>query len=739
MDVPLIVKPIVKYNKEYFEIWHNRGKKHILSPIRPYFYSYKKDLEVKEDVTVTPIKAKALSNMKEKTFFKYEFNLRTSLVDARKDGITFEDTIPFVIRNRIDNPDIFRKFRNSNPLVFLWLDIEQYCPSNEPFPSYEDRIISIAWCTNDRIIHCVYLKEDTTTDKELLTTFLREYEKIDPDVLVVFNKTYDIPTIIRRCERNKIDTKPISRDSKEPSFDKHGNLEIGGRVIYDVYDSAKEDQSLSGNVSNRGLKAVSDYFGFKSKREPLTNKEIQKYIGKKELTDYNKDDVRRTLFLFDVYWGNIEFNANDLGIPLSEALDLNISNLGLIVIGDAHREQHIIADGTNEDRFPEIFSRGKSQFESNYEGALVDIARTGLFEPIYKADYGSMYPTIMAEFNLSPDTTTLLGFESYGEFTITEEANWFIYRIPDKELNKTMVIQVLKHVKGFSAELVKKFLKERSEYKRLWKQTDKKEYQVKSDNRKVKANGGVYGNQGFGKHPFGFVPIAIATTGLGRECATLLIDILNRLYPESVIEWDTDGVYFSAKNVDEDKIQSLFITELEQRFKKKLELTIDVDEYDKGYFYKAKNYVLQKGDTIIYHGVAMKGRNKDLLKKNLIQDLAVAKLSRQPTQPIIDKYMELNFPLKYFAMNVTLRRNIKQYKNPESTLSSKMALRAKEILKKKIEIGSIYHYVKTNKGYELLELADIKDIDKEYYRNEIKTVADIFQVVLKKPDVNKWL
>jgi len=737
MEVPLIVKPIVKYNKEYFEIWHNGCKKHIQAPIKPYFYSYQSDL-VSGDVDITKLKAKALSNMKERTFYKYEFNLRSELTKVIEDGVTFEDNIPFIIRNRIDNPDVFRKYRNSNELTFLFLDIEQYCPPSEPFPSYEDRILSIAWCGNDRIIKCVYLKEGNTNDKKLLQLFLREYEKINPDVIVCFNKTYDMPTIIRRCQRNGVDIKRFSRDSSIPQLDKHGNVNIGGTIVYDVYDSVKEDQSLTGNVPNRGLKAVSDYFGFKSDRKPLTNKEIQMYVGKKELTDYNKDDIRRTLLLFDIYWDNIEFNANDLGIPLDEAIDLNISNLGLIVMGDSHRELNIIADGKNEDRYPEIFKRKRNKFESNYEGALVDIARTGLFEPVYKADYGSMYPTIMAEFNLSPDTTTLVGFEEYSRFRITEQDNWFVYYIPDKELNKTMVIQVLKNVKGFSAELVKKFLKERSEYKKLWKKTNKKHYRVKSDNRKVKANGGVYGNQGFGKHPFGFVPIAIATTGLGRECATLLIDILDRLYPDSVIEWDTDGVYFSAKDVNKDEIQELFIDELEKKFKKKLELTIDIDDYDKGYFYKAKNYVLKKGDNIIYHGVAMKGRNKDLLKKNLIRDLAFAKLSDSPTKPIIDKYMELDFPLKFFAMNVTLRRHMSQYKNPKSTLSSRLALRAEKLLKKKPEIGSIYHYVKTNKDYELLELVSLEDIDKEYYRNEIKTVADIFQVVLKKPKVDKW-
>lgn len=739
MEVPLSVIPIVKYNKEKLQFWVNGKPKTVSAPIKPYYYSYKKDLD--NEAEVSSQRAKALSSMQERTFYKYEFKTRTELTDKRISGVTFEDNIPFTIRNRIDNPDIYRKYPHTNELKFLFLDIEQYNKPGQMFPTYNDRIISIAWCTNDRSIKCVYLKKDNTSDKKLLEVFIKHYKLIDPDVVVLFNKKYDMPTILRRCERNRIDTSIFSKNKTKPTFHKGGFVSLEGTLIYDLFDSVKDDQSLSGNVPNRGLKAVSDFFEYPKEREPIDAKKMYEYVGTPELIEYNKDDVKRSLLLFDIYWPNIEFNANDLGMPLSETLAMNITDLGLITVGDLYRDHNIIADGKNEDRYSDIFKRKKEKGESNYEGALVDIFKTGVFKPMHKVDYGSLYPTIMASFNLSPDTTTFLGFEPYEkEFKIIEEDSWFIYRIPDNVLKKTMIIQVSKTKKGFLAELVKRFLKERAEFKRLWKKTSKKKYRAKSDNRKVKANGGVYGIQGSGKHAYGFVPLAIATTGIGRVCAQLLIDILEELHPGCVVEIDTDGVYFSANNVDKDILQELFIKRLKERFKKDLDLTIDIDDFKKGYFYKMKNYVLEKENgELIFHGVAMKARNKDLLKRTLILELARAKLDGELTQPIVNKFKKLDFDLKYFAMNITLGMHMSQYVNPESTLGSRLALDAQKRYGIKPEIGNTYYYVKCNSGYKLLDTVSKPMIDRNYYLEEIDTVVEIFEEEHKAPKVDDWL
>ena len=1110
MNVPLSATPVSYGGVEKLKIWCNGTQTIIDTKIKPYFYSYE-DLHI--GAKKSTVNAIALSTYQKKKFFKYEFNTRRELYEQKRSGVTFEDSISegilYVIRNRIDMPNLFTRFPNSDDLKFLFFDIEQYTKPNEMFPTYDDRIISIAFCTNDKKIKTICLKKTTTTDKALLEKFIEEYEKINPDVLVVYNKTYDIPTLINRCIASQISTTSFSKNKTKPFLNRKNVPFIDGVVVYDVYDSARDDQTLTGNVENRGLKAVSDYFDFKGEREPLKAKHISEYIGTKELIDYNRDDVKRLLWLFDIYWPGIEYTANDLKVPLNLALDMSITKLGLIVMGDEYKKRNIIADGRNYDRYPQIFQRKKKIGEPNYRGALVDIARTGLFIPLYKADYSSMYPKIMSEFNLSPDTTTLLMFEPYGEFKIVEEENAFVYYIPDDVLKKTMVIQVLKKP-GFFALLVKKFLDERSEEKTLFKKTGDKEHETKSNNSKVKANGGVYGNQGSANHPFGFAPIAVATCGIGRECAQLLIDILNKLYPNCVIEWDsvtgdtpvfirnkgkkeidiipiedlsdgslrnyvdgietltragwknleyvychevdkmiytvdtrgaridvtgdhslfsngktvlpkdlkkndvidiypqtdfggnskkinkemawflgfflsdgtitvrnrnkeikkrfgaqnnfckigtsyelkignlnlsmlehaktilknefgldskiydignvpnyrynyykldvitkrknismkerseyskkrkriirniinmcyckdkktkkvpkqilnasndtivaffdgltdgdghivtnekgfgmwsfggkfkpfiagvaylldrrgitynmscrkdklnitqirthkpkefcthnvkkghpgivtkvlkerkkqnvydlstedgtfvagigrvichnTDGIYFTinVEKFNKNIIIDEFNKQLKQKFGKDLNLTIDIDKYDAGYFYKAKNYLLKKGDKIIYHGVAMKARSKDALSKNLIQELAKAKLNNKPILTIMKKYKKLDFPLKDFAMNITMGMPLFQYKNKNS-LAPRLAIRAEKELGIKIQPGNQYYYVKQKDDYELLELTSLGKIDKQYYMDEVIRILKMFDTTLVVDNIDKWL
>ena len=725
MNVPLVVNTVAEKDSEKLSIWFDGKNKIIKAPTNPYFYT-SKELNI-PCIKLSVVEKIRLSDYQPKRFYKYEFNTRKDLVKYRSE-FSYEDNIPFLIRCRIDFPNMFTKYGQTKELKFLYFDVEQFCPEGKLFPTFDDRIISIAWCTNDRKIKCAYLKKENETDKKLLERFIEEYVKIDPDVIVGYNhKEYDLPLIFERCKINNIDLKPFSKNNTEPFKGGKNRLSIEGRICYDILDSTRSDQSLTGNVPNKGLKVVSNHFGFKETMKPLEGSEISKYIGTKELIQYNKEDVSRTLLLFDVYWDGITYLAEDLKIPLNDALNLSTTDLSLVTIGDFFREHNIVSNGDNITRYPEIFQRQKKAGEANYQGALVFIKKRGLFTPILKADYGSMYPSIVATFSFSPDTCTILDYEPYkkGGFRIEEDKNTFTYYIPDSALRKTVVVQVVKK-KGFLSEAVHKFLTERAKFKKEWKETGSKVARARSDIAKVKANGGIYGATGSGRNPFGFAPIAVATTGIGRECIKLLIDVLEKLYPGSVVEVDTDGVYFTAENWNEERIIHYFNIELEKKFKKKLDLTIDVDAYDCGYFHRAKNYILKKGDNIILHGAAMKASSKDNISKSLIKDLARAKLNGKSTDPTVVRYKQnlTDFPLQDFAMQVQMGMHLHQYKN-KNCISVNIAMQAQKHFKLKPRIGNNYHYIKTNGGYTLYQLTKKKDIDFKYYRKKVDKILEM--------------
>lgn len=873
MKVPLSVKNFPRGNKEVMQIWFDGQSKIVNAPIRPYFYSEK---DIKTNGIRKTVKKIRLSDYKKNTFYKHGFNNVYQVPRNRKSGVTYEDNIPFILRVRVDKPNFYTKFPNKNKLKFLFLDIEQYTGKESYFPTYNDRIISIAYCTNDKKMQYLYLNKDSKSDQDLLEFFVKDFAKINPDVVVAYNKNYDIPTIIRRCEEGDVDTKPLTRINKKPYLGGKSNIEIPGRVIYDVYDSVKGDQSLTGNVPNRGLKAVSDYFGFETEHDVIDTSKTYKYVGTETLKKYNIDDVKRLLHLFEIYFPNIIETAEQLKIPLSEAVDLSTTDLGIIVMGEMYNERNIVANGLNYDRYPGIFQRKDN--EAAYQGALIGIKKKGLFKPIIKADFScvddktecltrrgwkkyyelqpneeivtwnskndtfeyevpekintydydgklinietrflsmnvtpnhrvyyyngrkfksngnhndrkkifvnradklhtyidipitsklgghtpehlkpyiplmawiiteasisnepritmsqrkcaslkdsvahlrqvikmsgvpfkekkgknradtefflstdtsrmilslmgndgkhipdfifdcnyktrrefikelvygdgidyrklrntkqdnmafstinqdlaeqfqrlcvisgyrtslsksfedyedktttyyihifetdrtrlglnqkrgtkdqlyqrkqykgkvwcpttknqtwlcrrnnkvhitgnSMYPNIMANFNLSPDTCSILETLPYKKngFQIVPKEHYILYYIPDNKLRRTVVIKVLKE-KGFLSKIVKEFLDSRAEYKKKWKETGIKKYKALSDIEKVKANGGVYGIQGASKHPFGYAPIALATTGIARVGMTVLINTLEELYPKSVIEWDS--------------------------------------------------------------------------------------------------------------------------------------------------------------------------------------------------------
>jgi len=199
MNVPVQVNALEINKQEILSLWCNGRNVIIDALVNPYFYAYKK-FEIPNAISITKEKKIALSNYQERTFYKYSFRTRKELVQARNkieslygEGHTFEDNIPFILRNRIDYPDAYTKFPHENDLRFHFIDIEQYCPPTKLFPTYEDKISSLSYSNNFGKIQSIYLKNNQSVDSSLLQTYKRVYPK--PDILVVYNKMYDIPVI----------------------------------------------------------------------------------------------------------------------------------------------------------------------------------------------------------------------------------------------------------------------------------------------------------------------------------------------------------------------------------------------------------------------------------------------------------------------------------------------------------------------------------------------------------------
>jgi len=158
-----------------------------------------------------------------------------------------------------------------------------------------------------------------------------------------------------------------------------------------------------------------------------------------------------------------------------------------------------------------------------------------------------------------------------------------------------------------------------------------------------------------------------------------------------------------------------------------LNLEVDFDEYDSGFFHLAKNYILKKGNVLELHGAALKSKSKCKIESLLINELGNAKVDGKTEEVIVKKFQNLvDFDYRDFVMSKTLGMNINEYKDNKS-ISYRLAMKAQHYLNRKPEVGNTYYYVKSREDYELFETCDKSRIDLRYYNGIVKKILDVFK------------
>jgi len=226
--------------------------------------------------------------------------------------------------------------------------------------------------------------------------------------------------------------------------------------------------------------------------------------------------------------------------------------------GQAFAPLEIVSDKANKERFPQIFGRGGKP----YQGALVKCFRTGTFFNVKHKDFASMYPSIMMEYNLSPETVTLVAIKPYtGEYRFEKYDDYWIIEVPDVPKKKgkpdwKTAAQVICRVDMTEDSVTKKKLvairKERFRLKQKYKKTKDEGLYSRQYALKVIQNT-LYGYCGMQWSLYGNILVAILITALGRYHMNKEINKPEYGKPvvvegvragERIIEVDTDGFYY---------------------------------------------------------------------------------------------------------------------------------------------------------------------------------------------------
>jgi DNA polymerase I len=717
VDVPLAAFRSIVNDRQYLDVWTAKGMERVPAPFLPYCYT--RAPRGSAALKTGPVEVRPLSNLVAATWHKHEFATVRGVSELSKDERPLEmadNHVAFVERVLIDEPDFFRKMPHGRAPRLMVLDVEQLS-SGHGFPTENDPLIGIAWCCDDGPVESVL--GDGHGDADILETFAQAVERCDPDVFVGYNvQGYDLDMIVKRMRKNGIDPARLGRGTRGPMDDDEGPT-FEGRLIYDVYDSVKGDQTLFG-IKDRRLKTVGEWMGYPIIKEDVSD--LRSLVGTDRLRQYNVNDVELTRNLARIYWKNYVALAEFYGAPLNVVLRATANFHTTILQGRIFRRGSppIVSDGTNSERYSALYDEAGGQA---FVGGIVEIYRKGLFEPLYKVDFSSMYPSIMVSLGCGADNTRFVGEEPIGRFHVTVDGDRRVYSIPDESRNKNLLVEIV-GVSPMALEL-KNLLKMRMELKKLAKATkdpgERDRLNARQHVIKIVLNS-VYGVMAAPFARYGALPVAVAIVGVARQLIRKVEDVLG----DAKIETDTDGVYSGAEP-DLERVNDVVARYVEDELGGENFMRLEMDRYKAGFFHEQKSYLLLHEDgRIEKHGIAFKGSSHcGVFDKSLERVSEALLMGKGDPRTVGRACFDMDSYAKPddFVLRVRVTKKLEDYAAPNA-VSAQLQRQYQERFGIQPRKGEQLEYLKTSRGYELVSPEALARLDYDYYRGIVENVLD---------------
>ena len=458
-------------------------------------------------------------------------------------------------------------------ILIVTIDIEVQCENGFPsaFLAEEEMLsITIKNHQNKKIVVWGIGKfktdrEDVTyieceTEKHLLKEFLVFWEKHQPDVVTGWNtEFFDIPYLCNRIKK-VFDEEEVKRLSPWKSVQER-----------EVYQMGRRHQTYS----IQGVAAL-DYFDLYRKFTYTTQESYRlDHIAKVELGEQkagNPFDTFREWYTKD-FQSFIEYNINDVEIVdkledkmklielcLTMAYDAKVNFVD--VLGSVRYWDVLIYNHLREKNIV-IPQKKSTEKVEQFEGAYVKDPQVGMHKWVMSFDLNSLYPHLIMQYNISPETL----------IQTSEKKDGLVDKILEgKVKNETKHCMTpngaffRKDKKGFLPELMEKIYDDRVTYKKLLLETQQR-YEDTGDKsllkdiskynniqmaKKISLNS-AYG--AIGNHWFRYFDLLVATaiTASGqlsirwieKALNIYLNKLLDTVEVDYVIASDTDSVYIT--------------------------------------------------------------------------------------------------------------------------------------------------------------------------------------------------
>lgn len=740
--VPLLVDSPTRRGETQFLVWDGRPGQFVRHGRRPGYWSATADGRVAESKLKRRLSdTSAPATLWHRLEFDCDREARDYAEARRREGYGtyLGDVDRYLTRIIIEDPAFFAGFPMTRPLRILSLDIEQRTDGTG-FPPRDAPMVAIALGFDDaKPVVTVAARDEANEpdDEPIMAAWHEAITAYDPDIIVGFNVGYDIGVLAARgailgypledwgrTDENGERARSLVRQEFNNGFTDDVYY-VGGRIVWDLRANANPitDYNLSG-CKDFKLKTIAEFLGWPVIKEDTHNTLALWRDREADLVAYNRNDVDLVWRMVLRYLPDRIRMAEFFGAPLDNLIDVSSGWPGTIAAARSNFEEDIVSDGKNVERHrqwlrksaaptPEDeYDDGDSEAKGHYvkpQGAIVAMHKRGLFRPIFKVDFASLYPHVIIAVRCGPDNTRIVGTGPLREFTTTRVGEILTLSIPDANYGHNWLIEVRGRSKF--AATVERRMKERLAAKYEGDDT-------RAAILKTLLNSLCFGVHGALGNRYGCLPLLIIATGVPRE----LIKAIGKAVETIAIETDTDGIFLT------EKVPVSILNRVANNVARRLDIEplfkLDFEEAEAGYFHEAKQYLLLKNGKMQRHGVAMKGRGHPAAFDHIIETVGgtLLRQGRDAALPLARKALDLaTYEPKHFVQRCTLNKPIAAYEHESKEV--KVARAHEALTGEAPRPGRSYEYVRTREGLVPPTAKAMRELDEWAYLSRVMLPA----------------
>jgi len=552
-------------------------------------------------------------------------------------------------------------------------------------------------------------------EKELLERFVELLNEQDPDILLGFNSDeFDAQIIQKRADELKVDLK-LSRDFSKLKFARRARTSTArfkGMVHIDLFQFINNILHTQLQTEVLTLDAVSAELLGDRKIEIEYEDILESWrkgrdLGK--LAEYCLKDSELTLRLGEFILPQIYELAELCGQLLFDTSRMTYSQLVEWYLSKRAFAMNIIIP--NQPKWEEVQERREY---APYEGGFVKEPIGGLHEEIAVMDFRSLYPSIIASFNINPETLNCNCCRKDG-YEVPGTNYWFC-----------------KKKKGFVSTVIKELIDRRIELKKEMIKKSKEHVRLNNEQLAVKTvTNATYGYFGFSGSKWYCHECASSSAAFGRFFIKKVIEEAEK-EGFTVIYGDTDSMFVKTEGDLKNKVK-MFLEKINKDLPGIIELNLQ-GFYKRGIFIprgvgpgtaKKRYALIDNKGVLTIRGLekvrrdwcnASKDTQEMVLK--LILEKKDVKGAVRYVRSIIEKLRKKEIPLKDLVIIEQISKPLSEYKviGPHVVAARKIKERGRPLG----EGMPILFVITKGKGSiseraEPFEDVDIKDVDNDYY------------------------